>query len=80
MWYSETLSYLNTHNLVAHSVTSILITIVALIIIKVYNWLTTGMYRGTETMEGKVVIVTGANSGKVYDLKLKVVFITIFYM
>lgn len=64
MWYSETLSYLHTTNLVVLAVYAAVISIVFLAILKLYTWLTTGVYRGTTSMKGKVVIVTGCNSGK----------------
>lgn len=63
MWYSETLSYFHTTNLVVLAAYVAVIAIVSLAIIKLYTWLTTGVYRGTTSMKGKVVIVTGCNSG-----------------
>lgn len=63
MWYSETLSFLHTINLAVFAAYAVLITVVLLALLKVYNWLTTGVYRGTTSMKGKTVIVTGANSG-----------------
>ncbi|KAL4143708.1 hypothetical protein QTP88_006005 [Uroleucon formosanum] len=63
MWYSETLSYLHTINLVVIAAYAALFTVVFLVIVKLYTWMTTGVYRGTTIMKGKVVIVTGCNSG-----------------
>ncbi|XP_050436237.1 retinol dehydrogenase 14 [Adelges cooleyi] len=63
MWYAETLSYLHTVNLVALSINAVLIAVIFLVTIKAYTWMTTGMYRGTTNMKGKVVIITGCNSG-----------------
>lgn len=63
MWYSETLSYLHTTNLVVLAAYATVVAIIFLAIIKLYTWLTTGVYRGTASMKGKVVIVTGSNSG-----------------
>lgn len=63
MWYSETLSFLHTIHLTVFAAYAVLITLVLLAVLKVYNWLTTGVYRGTTSMKGKTVIVTGANSG-----------------
>lgn len=64
MWCSETLSFLHTINLAVFAAYAVLITLVLLAVLKAYNWLTTGVYRGTTSMKGKTVIVTGANSGK----------------
>lgn len=63
MWYSETLSYLHTTNLVVIAAYAALITFLFLVIVKLYTWMTTGVYRGTTSMKGKVVIITGCNSG-----------------
>lgn len=65
MWCSETLSCLRSTNLVVLAAYAALVAIVLLLVLKLYNWLTTGVYRGTASMKGKTVIVTGANSGKV---------------
>ncbi|XP_050534204.1 retinol dehydrogenase 14-like [Daktulosphaira vitifoliae] len=63
MWYAETLSYLHTFNLVALILNVILIAVVSLATIKAYTWMTTGLYNGNTNMKGKVVIITGCNSG-----------------
>lgn len=63
MWYSETLSFLHTINLTVFVAYAVLFTLVLLVVLKVYNWLTIGVYRGTTSMKGKTVIITGANSG-----------------
>uniref|UniRef100_A0A2H8TYL3 Retinol dehydrogenase 14 n=1 Tax=Melanaphis sacchari TaxID=742174 RepID=A0A2H8TYL3_9HEMI len=64
MWYSaETLSYLHTTNLVVIAAYAALIAFIFLVIVKLYTWMTTGVYHGTTNMKGKVVIVTGCNSG-----------------
>lgn len=63
MWYSETLSYLHTTNLVVIAAYAALIIFLFLVIVKLYTWMTTGVYRGTTSMKGKVVIITGCNSG-----------------
>lgn len=68
MWYSETLSYLHTTNLVVLAIYAILSVVISLVILKLYTWMTTGVYRGTTSMKGKVVIITGCNSGNVYCL------------
>jgi hypothetical protein len=68
MWYSETFSYLHTTNLVVLAVYAILSVVISLVILKLYTWMTTGVYRGTTSMKGKVVIITGCNSGNVYCL------------
>lgn len=72
MSYSKTLSYLQTTNLIELAAYATLIVFVLLASLKLYTWMTTGVYRGTTSMKGKVVIVTGCNSGNVKDLKLKI--------
>ncbi|VVC44855.1 NAD(P)-binding domain,Short-chain dehydrogenase/reductase SDR [Cinara cedri] len=63
MWYSETLSCLRTVNLVAFASYTVVVATVFLVTVKLYTWMTTGVYRGTRSMKGKTVIVTGCNSG-----------------
>lgn len=70
MWYSDTLTHLHNTNLVVLAAYAILTAAVLLAILKLYNWVTTGVYRGTTSMKGKVVIITGCNSGIVYCLNL----------
>lgn len=65
MSYFETLSYLHMTNLVVLAAYATLIAFVLLAILKLYTWMTTGVYHGTTSMKGKVVIVTGCNSGNV---------------
>lgn len=72
MWYSETLSYLHTINLVVLAAYAITTLFIFLAILKLYTWMTTGVYRGTTSMKGKVVIVTGSNSGNSYDFTFPV--------
>lgn len=65
MSYFETLTYLHTTNPLLLAAYATLITFVLLAILKLYTWMTTGVYHGTTSMKGKVVIVTGCNSGNV---------------
>lgn len=43
--------------------TFILIAVGLFILLKIYNKLTTGIYKGNERLNGKTVVITGANSG-----------------
>lgn len=70
MWYPETLSYFHTINIVVLIVYAIVTAAILLAILKLYTWMTTGVYRGTTSMKGKVVIITGCNSGSFYFLNL----------
>lgn len=38
------------------------------ILLKIYNKLTTGVFKGNERLNGKTVVITGANSGYIFFL------------
>lgn len=69
MWYFETPTCFCMIKLALYT---IVFTTVLLAVVKLYNWMTTGVYRGTRSMKGKTVIVTGCNSGNdnVYSIRL----------
>lgn len=64
MWFDNTVVYLGQHSFVIIIMYSVILIVLLLALLKLYNWLTTSVYRGTISMIGKTVIITGSNSGK----------------
>lgn len=72
MRYPEILASLRTIDPVAFSFYTVVVATVLLVAVKLFTWMTTGVYRGTRSMKGKTVIVTGCNSGNytiVHEIK-----------